>query len=51
MKDRIKHIVNNIIELIKIVVAVTICGLIAVLFGKLCVWLLNLFNNLLWLKQ
>ena len=46
MKDKIKYILNKILELIKIVLYVTIVGLIAVLFGEFCGWLFKFFYEI-----
>ena len=47
MKKKIKYVFNKIVELIKIVVAGTIAGLLAVLFGEFCGWLFKFFYEIL----
>ena len=47
MKNKFKYIFNKTIDLIRIVVAGTIGGLLAVLFGEFCGWLFKFFYEIL----
>ena len=47
MRDKMKYIINNVIDLVKIVIYVTICGLISVSFGRFGIWLYSFFYKVL----
>ena len=47
MKKRIKYVFNKILELISIVIATAIGGIIAVFFGEFCGWLFKFIYEIL----